>query len=166
MIDPSTQLAAMIRAQFAAQFRAQAKSSSERGGVADRQAALRDAAAGTPGRKVDGQGGGSPAHSNAQAPASSKDAESARLQQLVALRVRALSPDDPQRERKAFRLFLESVLVQAFGRDRLDDRGFDQMIDTVLHRMEGDAELHAALREAGGLLLSEAQPVPKAPSGR
>lgn len=164
MIDPSTQLAAMIRAQFAAQFRAQAKSS-ERGGTADCRAALREAAAGASGRNVDGQGGG-PGSANAQGSGFSKDTESARLQQLVALRVRALSPDDPQRERKAFRLFLESVLVQAFGRDRLDDRGFDQMIDTVLHRMEGDAELHAALREAGGLLLSEAQPVPKAPAGR
>ena len=79
----------------------------------------------------------------------------------MALRVRALSPSDPQRERKAFRLFLESVLVQAFGRDRLDDKGFDQMVDVVLQRMEGDAELHAALREAGALLLSESQPTGK-----
>jgi hypothetical protein len=54
-------------------------------------------------------------------------------------------------------LFLESVLIQSFGRDRLDERGFDQMVDTVLQRMESDPELQAALREAGGLLLSEAQ---------
>ncbi|MDQ0086108.1 hypothetical protein J2W35_006489 [Variovorax boronicumulans] len=79
--------------------------------------------------------------------------EEAKIRQMVALRVRALSPDDPQRQRKAFRLFLESVLMQEFGRDRLGDKGFDQMVDAVLQRMESDPQLHAALREAGDLLL-------------
>ncbi|MDP9933618.1 hypothetical protein [Variovorax paradoxus] len=131
MIDPSSQLAAMIRAQFAAQLRAQAK---------DRPETKREAPRNTddPGQFT-GKG-------------------EAQFQQMVALRVRALSPDDPQRQRKAFRLFLESVLMQAFGRERLDDRGFDQMVDAVLQRMESDAELHAALREAGDLLLAEAAP--------
>jgi len=68
------------------------------------------------------------------------------------LRVAALSPHDPQRQRKAFRIFLESVLLQTFGRGRPDDRGFDEMVDTVLQRMEGDAELNAALHRAGALL--------------
>lgn len=129
MIDPSTQLAAMIRAQFGAQFRAQTK-----------------------GRPAVGQDAG-----RAGNPSPTGKAETS-IQQMVALRVRALSPDDPQRQRKAFRLFLESVLMQAFGRDRLDDRGFDQMVDAVLQRMESDAALHAALREAGDLLLADATP--------
>jgi hypothetical protein len=156
MIDPSTQLAAMIRAQFAAQFRAQSQQQSAgRGGIAGQGAqrklvdvsekARRDPA-GDSADGVDGFG---------------EPADATQLQQLVALRVRALSPNAPQRERKAFRLFLESVLVQAFGRDRLDDKGFDQMVDAVLQRMEGDAELRAALREAGALLLSESQPAGK-----
>lgn len=84
--------------------------------------------------------------------------DEARIKQKVALRVRALSLDDPQRQRKAFRIFLESVLMQEFGRDRLDDKGFDQMVETVLQRMESDAELHTALHDAGDLLLAEAAP--------
>lgn len=131
MIDPSTQLAAMIRAQFGAQFRAQAK---------ERATVARDV----------------PRNADDPRPPPPKD--EAQMQQMVALRVRALSPDDPQRQRKAFRLFLESVLMQSFGRERLDDRGFDQMVDAVLQRMESDAGLHAALREAGDLLLADAMP--------
>lgn len=143
MIDPTTQLAAMIRAQFGAQFRAQAQARER--GVAGREA---------PHGARTTAGGKQP---QSPSPSNSTDAE---IQRMVALRVRALSPDDPQRQRKAFRLFLESVLTQAFGRERLDDRGFDQMVDAVLERMEGDAELHAALREAGDLLLADAQPGP------
>lgn len=153
MIDPSTQLAAMIRAQFAAQFRTQTKPQ-ERGGEAGEKVAAGRSATG--GFKSASQGGGDRSAADVQVDAT-PNAQDARLQQLVTLRVRALSPDDPQRERKAFRLFLESVLIQSFGRDRLDERGFDQMVDTVLQRMESDPELQAALREAGGLLLSEAE---------
>ncbi len=144
MIDPSTQLAAMIRAQFAAQFRAQTK---ERP-LPSRETQQRDVQA-----TRDGDGS-----SSAMQEGAAKDlpGDQTEIQQMVALRVRSLSPDDPQRQRKAFRLFLESVLIQAFGRDRLDDRGFDQMVDAVLQRMEGDPQLHAALREAGGLLLADA----------
>jgi hypothetical protein len=130
MIDPSTQLAALIRAQFGAQLRAQAKP------LAGGAAAARQA-------KPEGS----------KAPGNDAD-----VRELVAMRVRALSPDDPQRQRKAFRLFLESVLMQAFGRDRLDALGFDRMVDTVLQRMESDADLGAALREAGDLLLADTQP--------
>lgn len=152
MIDPSTQLAAMIRAQFAAQLRTQARLQ-ERGGEAGEKVAATPSATGGFRSASNGGGGQSAADVQAAAPT----VQDARLQQLAALRVRALSPDDPQRERKAFRLFLESVLIQAFGRDRLDERGLDQMVDTVLQRMESDPELQVALREAGGLLLSEAQ---------
>jgi hypothetical protein len=143
MIDPSTQLAAMIRAQFAAQFRAQTK---------ERPLAGREAQ-----RDVHAALGGTE-HSSGMQEGAAKElvGDQAQIQQMVALRVRSLSPNDPQRQRKAFRLFLESVLMQAFSRDRLDDRGFDQMVDAVLQRMESDPQLHAALREAGDLLLADA----------
>lgn len=134
----------MIRAQFGAQFRAQAQARER--GVTGREA-LHDGQTTTEDKQP-------------QSPSPSSNSTDAEIRQMVALRVRALSPDDPQRQRKAFRLFLESVLMQAFGRERLDDRGFDQMVDAVLERMEGDAELHAALREAGDLLLVDAQPGP------
>lgn len=145
MIDPSTQLAALIRAQFAAQFRAQARSrpSGHNPDPRDLQA--------TRGEDED------PAPASGRS-VNADSSEDAHIRQMVALRVRALSPHDPQRQRKAFRLFLESVLVQEFGRDRLDDKGFDQMIEAVLQRMENDTELNAALQEAGDLLLAEAAP--------
>jgi len=141
-IDVSSRLAAMVRAQFGTQFGAQAMHRAAGGTNAARSetAAKRDAG-------------------NSQAAAEGD----AALQQMVALRVRALSPDDPQRQRKAFRIFLESVLVQTFGRDRLDARGFDQLTDAVLERMDSDAELRAALREAGALLLADQGPTDPAP---
>lgn len=145
MIDPSTQLAAMIRAQFAAHYQArQAKERTQagRGAAQDAHAARQG---GMPSPSAHKQGG-----------AKESANDDAQIQHMVALRVRSLAADDPQRQRKAFRLFLESVLMQAFGRDRLDDRGFDQMVDAVLQRMEDDPELHAALREAGDLLLADA----------
>lgn len=145
MIDPATQLAALIRAQLAAQFKAQGKGHQPAAHEAKRDAhAARDSAGAAP--RAD------------EAAFTSAESEDAQIRQLVALRVRSLSPDDPQRQRKAFRLFLESILVQAFGRDRLDDRGFDQMVDAVLQRMEADPELRAALQEAGDLLLADAGP--------
>ncbi|MDM0122204.1 hypothetical protein [Variovorax arabinosiphilus] len=139
MIDPSTQLAAMIRAQFGAQFSAQAKGQTTRADAALRHTRSATAKPETPRRPHD-------------------KTEGRSIEQMVALRVRALSPDDPQRQRKAFRLFLESVLTQAFGRDRLDDQGFDRMVNAVLQRMESDKALEAALREAGDLLLADAAP--------
>lgn len=138
MIDPTTQLAAMIRAQFSAQFQAQAKAR----GLAARETPS-DGRLAKPKGEPDTHVAGS---------------TDAQIQQMVALRVRALSPDDPQRQRKAFRLFLESVLMQTFGRERIDGIAFDQMVDAVMQRMEGDEELHAALREAGDLLLADSQP--------
>lgn len=76
-----------------------------------------------------------------------------RLRQSIAARVGALSLDDPQRQRKAFRIFLESVLTQELGRIRIDEPRFDRMVDEVLERMEADESLRGAMLEAGGLLL-------------
>lgn len=139
MIDPTTQLATMIRAQFRAQFQTQAK-------------ALEAAARETP------QESRAARQADSEPDTLGPDSTDAQIKQMVALRVRALSPDDPQRQRKAFRLFLESVLMQTFGRERIDGLAFDQMVDAVMQRMETDAELHAAMREAGDLLLADATP--------
>lgn len=137
-IDHASQLAALIRAQIGAQFRAQ----QGRGGVA--------------GRKADQDAPPGSETSRREAGLASDDGTAVSLRQLVAQRVRALSPDDPQRQRKAFRIFLESVLLEEFGRDRLGDPGFDRLIDQVLQQMEADPELQAAVRQAGDLLLADA----------
>ena len=127
-IDRSTALAAQIRAQIGAQFRARA---------------ARDPGA-PPGRPT-----------TAGAPPS--------VQTLMALRVKALSPDDPQRQRKAFRIFLESVLLQELGSERIDAASFDTLVATVLGQMEHDEALNTALLAAGAHLLAEADGGPAAP---
>jgi hypothetical protein len=102
---------------------------------------------------------GRPAAPAAPEAGSAAGTSETEMQQWVTLRVRALSPNDPQRQRKAFRIFLESMLAQALGRGGLlDAAAFDPMVDAVLRQMEGDGELQAALREAGRLLLAEAAP--------
>lgn len=74
---------------------------------------------------------------------------------LAALRVQAISPDDPQRARKAFRVFLESVLLAELGADLVNDPAFSGMVDDVHRHMEEDAELAPALAEAARQLLQQ-----------
>lgn len=136
MIDPTTQLAAMIRAQLRAQSQVRA--------------------AGTASTQDSRAKPETPAHDAAQELQS-------HLQQLVAMRVRALDAHDPNRRRKAFRVFLEATLLQTFGRDRIDGTAFDQMVDKVMQRMESDAALVASMSEAGELLLADAAQPADAP---
>lgn len=92
-------------------------------------------------------GAGAPA---AAAPRSARD--------LVAARVAALDPDEPQSERLAFRIFLESVLLDELGSQLMDDPAFYQMVTDIHTRMEGDAELAPALQRAGRYLLDHKNP--------
>jgi hypothetical protein len=48
---------------------------------------------------------------------------------VVALRVRSIAPDDPQRRRKALRTFVESALTQEFGAQASTDLLFQEMVD-------------------------------------
>lgn len=133
MIDPTHQLAALIRAQFASQVHVQAD------------------------RRAKGSGGEAQRAQVARPDGAEVRTKNERIQQLVALRVQGLAQDDPNRQRKAFRIFLESVLTQELSRIRIDESRFDRMVDEVLLRMEGDEDLKAAVLEAGALLLAGAQ---------
>lgn len=75
------------------------------------------------------------------------------LAALVAQRVRSIGADDPQRERKAFRIFLETVLLSELGQELVGDPAFAQMVDHVQGQMESDPELARASLEAARLLL-------------
>jgi hypothetical protein len=79
------------------------------------------------------------------------------LDSWVAQRVAALTPDDPNRRRKVFRIFLESVLTMEFGTELIGDSGFDQLVEQVLVQMESDPEL-SALIDAATQALIEAPP--------
>ena len=122
-LDPTSQLAALIRLQVTALRRQQAGS----------QAAARQ-----------------------QPPTNDSAAATSDLATLIAQRVRAISPDDPQRERKAVRVFLETVLLSELGANLLNDPGFASMVDHVQSEMEADPELCLAARHAAQVLLKSA----------
>jgi hypothetical protein len=90
------------------------------------------------------------------APSGGEAAEGKDLAAVVAERIRAIPGDDPQRERKAFRLFLETVLVSELGPSIANDPSFAVMVDHVQQQMESDAQLAQASREAARALLKAA----------
>lgn len=83
----------------------------------------------------------------------SKSAEPPAFTELVS-RVGALNPDDPARERKAFRYFLEAALLSDLGTNLINDPKFHQLVDVVQQRMEAQPDLLAASRRAARLLLA------------
>ena len=60
------------------------------------------------------------------------------LATLIELRISQINPDDPQRGRKAFRVFLEVVLLSQFGEQMVNDPKFHQLVDDVQAAMEAD----------------------------
>ncbi len=75
----------------------------------------------------------------------------------VAQAVIAIDPDDPQRRRKAFRMYLGSVLANELGLHLLNDPGFDDLIGRVQDSMEQDPQLRATMDRAGEALLETAR---------
>jgi hypothetical protein len=68
-------------------------------------------------------------------------------------RVLAIDLKDPDRRRRAFRIFLESVIIDEFGEDLLNDPDFLRIIDSVHQSMQQDASLQSAIDKAGEFLL-------------
>ncbi|QJD99475.1 hypothetical protein HH212_05105 [Massilia forsythiae] len=60
------------------------------------------------------------------------------LEAVIEKRVAAIDPDEPQRGRKAFRVFLEAVLLSQFGERLINDGRFQQMVDDVQRAMEAE----------------------------
>ncbi|MWL90512.1 class I SAM-dependent methyltransferase [Cupriavidus sp. SW-Y-13] len=75
------------------------------------------------------------------------------LASVIARRVAAIDPDDPERRRKAFRVFLESVLLAEFGESLMNDARFYQLVEDVHLQMESEPEVAAAIEEASQLLV-------------
>jgi hypothetical protein len=71
----------------------------------------------------------------------------------VAQAVATIHPDDPQRQRKAFRAYLQAVLARECGIHQVDDRGFQDLVDRVQETMESEPTLQRAMLKAGNLLL-------------
>jgi hypothetical protein len=76
------------------------------------------------------------------------------LTALIELRVAQIDPDDPQRGRKAFRVFLESVLLQELGGQLNADPRFHQLVDDVQRVLEQDARCALLIQDAITYLLA------------
>jgi hypothetical protein len=74
----------------------------------------------------------------------------------VARAVVAIEPNDPDRRRKAFRIYLQAVLVRECGIRRADDPGFQDLVDRVQQAMEADPRLRSSIETAGNMLLESA----------
>jgi len=77
------------------------------------------------------------------------------LSSLIELRVQAIDADDPQRGRKAFRVFLEAVLLAHFGERFINDPMFYQLIDNVQDALESDANARQLVDSAIETLLKQ-----------
>ncbi len=76
------------------------------------------------------------------------------LAALIETRVRQIGRDDPQRGRKAFRVFLEVVLLTHLGEGLMNDPRFYQLLDDVQHALESDPSSVALVKDAVEQLLS------------
>lgn len=79
--------------------------------------------------------------------------DAGRLQALIELRVRQIGADDPGRGRKAFRVFLESVLLAELGEGLNADPKFHQLVDDVQRTLEADARCAPLVQDAITYLL-------------
>jgi hypothetical protein len=80
-----------------------------------------------------------------------RDVATAALQ-----RIRSIPRDDPDRPRKALRVYLETTLLQAFGPQLALDAGFAQLLDAVQERMAADPQIAAVADRATALLCDQA----------
>lgn len=76
------------------------------------------------------------------------------LARLIEVRVNQIGRDDPQRGRKAFRVFLETVLLSHFGESLVNDARFFQMVEDVQAAMEADPACATLIGRAIDHLLS------------
>lgn len=76
-------------------------------------------------------------------------------EQQMLRRLKAIASDDPQRQKKALRIFMESVLAKEFGTKLQTDPGFPQLVEQVIEQMQEDPALNAACSTAADLLLKQ-----------
>jgi hypothetical protein len=72
----------------------------------------------------------------------------------MAQRIAAIAPDDPERPRKAVRIYLEAELAREFGAGLLNDPEFPALLDAVQQRMQEDAQTASAVESLANLLLA------------
>ncbi|VVE50702.1 hypothetical protein PCO31110_04729 [Pandoraea communis] len=75
------------------------------------------------------------------------------LATVVARRIQEIDNETPNPERRAFHIFLESVILAELGEHLANDPGFYQLIEDVHQQMEADSKLGPLVAQAGALLL-------------
>jgi hypothetical protein len=77
-----------------------------------------------------------------------------QLATLIETRVRQIDRDDPKRGRKAFRVFVEAVLLSHLGDGLVNDPRFHQLVDEVQGALETDPGCALMVDQAMAYLLS------------
>lgn len=75
------------------------------------------------------------------------------LAAVIARRIQEIDNETPNPEKRAFHIFLESVVLAELGEHLANDPGFYQLIDDVHQQMEADPKLGPLVTQAGTLLL-------------
>lgn len=88
------------------------------------------------------------AQSNAQQAAAQRNVSPEALRKRIAGAIEALDPQDPDRERKAARLFVENVLSWQFGDALLNDSRFTALVEEVQGALEQEPGFHESLMAA------------------
>jgi hypothetical protein len=94
--------------------------------------------------------------SAAAKPRSGAAQQGADFASIVAQRMKTIEPNDPAREQKAIRIYLESVILAELGPSLVNDPAFSLLIEDVHAQMAGDPELARSLAQAADLLLGPA----------
>lgn len=102
-----------------------------------------------------------PAVSSSSKPETSRSAQTIAPQQQLLQRVRSIAADDPERRQKAFRFFMEYVLLDKFGKALELDPEFPHLVDQVLTQMNEDPQLLQASQRAAEALLEGLSPPPR-----
>ncbi len=78
-----------------------------------------------------------------------------QLEPQMVRRVREISEKDPERRRKVFRVFLESVLLKQLGFSTAADADFIRLVDRVMHEIDSDAALRESSLVAADVLIQQ-----------
>lgn len=73
---------------------------------------------------------------------------------IIQRRIKGIAKDDPKRGKKAFRVFLEAVLLSQFGDHLINDPQFQQMVEDVQAAMESDNDVKMMIDSAIDSLLA------------
>lgn len=140
-VDSTSALVALIRTQLRASRPAtpQQNGAQQNGAPADLRVSSRGSPPGRPLKTAADSLGG--------------DTTSDELAGVILQRVGSIASNDPDRRRKAFRVFLEAVLLDEFGVHLVNDAGFHQLVETVTSHMETHGDLAPLIHEATDVLL-------------